>query len=365
MKKPFLFLLFWCLSVSAIQIQPVSLVPQVLTYTSLANFDLSGSGGGAQVFNLIFFNQESKDWKDLSLDLKILFKEPGASTFTELFYGSTLPFNIGAEELSVTAPSSEIFSKNSSSRFVRRGAYHWKDNDPYRESLINRTISSGSLVSGELKYSIVLKQNEITLDSTGLVFQIMQISQLQLLTPGQSADGALSGAEAPLVPLFQWSSDLAGVQYSSGSKYTFEVWEDIPGASPSEIISRTPYFKTQVQEEHFNYPPAGARVLKPGKAYLWRVRANLQGIGTSSMASEVYRFRTVSLNANPQIQNLKNQLRTLLASTTWHELLSQLEGYDMDYRIFSGNLPADEQLLQDLISGVNSGKIKITGASVE
>jgi hypothetical protein len=107
-------------------------------------------------------------------------------------------------------------------------------------------------------------------------------------------------------PLFQWQYD--------GPSSRISVFEKLSGQSSlEEAASGIPHLSATVQAKSFQYPSSGARILQPGKTYVWFVEG-LSGTsgGTQAALKSELRSFVVAGNGGSSLSTLLDELERAL-----------------------------------------------------
>ncbi len=173
-------------------------------------------------------------------------------------------------------------------------------------------LPSGAMPAGSYTFRVdVRSADNSSSDTKFFTFVLSNPSTPVLLAP---TDGETVVEE---FPLFEWQYD--------GPRATIAIFEALPGQqSLEEIASGTPHLTATVTTRSFRYPATGARVLQPGKRYVWYV-TGLVGVagGTSLQLRSQPRSFTVSNTRRNSLGWLLQELESTLP-TTWKPVFDQI-----------------------------------------
>ena len=183
--------------------------------------------------------------------------------------------------------------------------------DDAKHRLEETALPGGSIPAGQYRFMVDVTVGETT-SRTAFEIIISNPTTLELLSP---VDGDQFATQ---FPLFQWIYD--------GPSSRISIFEELPGQSSlEEAASGVPQFSTTSTSNSLQYPSSGARLLEPGKTYVWFVEglSNTSG-GTSIGRKSALRSFTVGSDgaqslssilddlarAMPQYQSLFNELKS-------------------------------------------------------
>lgn len=173
-------------------------------------------------------------------------------------------------------------------------------------------LPSGAMPAGSYMFRVDVRTVDgSSTDTKFFTFVLSNPSTPVLMAP---SDGETVVEE---FPLFEWQYD--------GPRATIAIFEALPGQlSLEEIASGTPHLTATVSTRSFRYPATGARVLQPGKRYVWYV-TGLVGVagGTSLQLRSQPRSFTVSTSRRNSIAWLLQELESALP-TTWKPVFDRI-----------------------------------------
>jgi hypothetical protein len=231
---------------------------------------------------------------------------------TDVITLTTLPFSVNG---SLSLTNLDL------ARSGIRGDYRFYDSKIEQLGIKGVALSGTRLPAGTytLRLSVHIRGSFTELARGTIVFVLTNPSAIELLFPVDGDPGVGQ------FPLFQWLYD--------GVESRISVFEQIPGNSSLEdAVTGVPHLVQDVPGRSFQYPTAGARVLQPGKSYVWfveglvrssggtvqTVRSPLRSfsIAQSGMASEAESLLDVLERAlGPKYKTLFDQLRRDAFST--------------------------------------------------
>lgn len=168
-----------------------------------------------------------------------------------------------------------------------------------KRRLEETALPSGTLPAGVYSFAVTVRDSTST---SGATFQIVisNPSTVQLLSP---VDG---DSFVNPFPLFQWQYD--------GPSSRISVFEKLPGQnSLEEAASGIPHLSATVQAKSFQYPSSGARILEPGKTYVWFVEGlvGTSGGTVAALKSELRSF-VVAGSGGSSLSSLLDELERAL-----------------------------------------------------
>lgn len=183
-----------------------------------------------------------------------------------------------------------------------------------RRQLEETSLSGGQVPSGTYSFNVdVYPAAGGSHTSTTFTIVLTNPTALELISP---IDG--DQFVTPF-PLFQWLYD--------GPKSRISIYEKLPGQSTlEEAASGIPHYSTIIASNSLQYPSTGARLLEPGKTYVWYVEgfSNASG-GTTIGRKSAPRSFTVSSNGAQSLSSILDDLARALPQyqSLFDELKSQ------------------------------------------
>lgn len=186
-----------------------------------------------------------------------------------------------------------------------KGEYRFDNTKIDRLGVKDIALSSTRLPSGIYTLNISVYQNLSGFPGTELahgkiVFVISNPSTVELLFPPDGDTGVGQ------YPLFQWIYD--------GPQSRISVYERLPEQSSLEdAASGVAQLVKEVPGTSFSYPSSGARVLQPGKSYVWFVEGLIQSAGgTVQTVHSQLRSFTVAIPGPPPAESILDILERAL-----------------------------------------------------
>ena len=173
-------------------------------------------------------------------------------------------------------------------------------------------LPTGQIPAGTYSFQVDVTPVGGTPQGTGFSITLSNPTTVDLISP-------IDGDQfAGTFPLFQWLYD--------GPSSRISVFEKLVGqASLEEAASGVPHYSTTSTTNSLQYPSSGARILEPGKTYVWFVEGLIGSAGGTTVArkSDLRSFTVASIGAQsiysildelaralPQYQSLFDDLKT-------------------------------------------------------
>lgn len=180
-----------------------------------------------------------------------------------------------------------------------------------KRRLEETALPSGQVPAGTYTFDVTVTAQGTAPRSTSFEFTLSNPSTVELMSP---IDGDQFATQ---FPLFQWQYD--------GPSSRISIFEKLPGQSSlEEAASGVPHYSTVTLTNSLQYPSSGARILEPGKTYVWFVEGLAGATGGTTVArkSALRSFTVVAGNmqtlssildelarALPQYQGLFDELK--------------------------------------------------------
>ncbi len=171
-----------------------------------------------------------------------------------------------------------------------------------KRSLEETALSSGQIPAGTYTFNVDVTYVDGSAPPGHTEFKIVlsNPTTVELISPVDDDQFANQ------FPLFQWLYD--------GPSSRISVFEKLPGqTSLEEAASGVPQFTKTTTANSMQYPSSGARILEPGKTYVWFVEG-LSGVagGTAVGRKSSLRSFTVASNGSQTLSSLLDELARAL-----------------------------------------------------
>jgi len=161
-------------------------------------------------------------------------------------------------------------------------------------------LPTGQIPAGTYDFHVVVTPVGGSAEETIFSLVLSNPTTVELISP---IDGDQFTSQ---FPLFQWLYD--------GPSSRVSVYEKLPGqASLEEAASGIPHYSTASTSKSLQYPSSGARLLEPGKTYVWFVEglSSVAGGTTVSLKSSLRSF-TVASNGAQSMSSILDELTRAL-----------------------------------------------------
>lgn len=238
------------------------------------------------------------------------------------------------------------------------------------DDLLNTIFSQGKLPSGEYHFYVEVEYEKNSIAQRAIfdeeIIRISIATTLDLISPGQPADGGDLMELYTTLPFFQW--------HSTAERFRLTVCEKLPfNSSPQDVMNNEPRLQQVIERRtFFQYPASGTWPLEPGKSYYWQIVAITESTsGPVELESEIWGFKIADL-ANGAGTMEHQQLLGLLLSILGDSRLAALfgSGGDLNGYSFTGvmlkngqNLAQDE--LMAIIQQILNNKLVIERVAIE
>ena len=185
--------------------------------------------------------------------------------------------------------------------------------DDAKHRLEETALPGGSIPAGQYQFVVEVTPVGGGTSSGTFTITISNPTTVELLSP---MDGDQFATQ---FPLFQWLYD--------GPSSRISIYERLPGqATLEEAATGVPQFSTVTPSNSLQYPPSGARLLEPGKTYVWFVEG-LSGAagGTTVGRKSAIRSFTVGSDGTMSLSSILDELARALPQyqSMFDELKSQ------------------------------------------
>ena len=360
------------------------LVPPLVTNTNILYYDVQGSGSGESVYQLNFMINPSDSGTQIRMRYRVL----GSSSETQgmfklLYEGRSNPYVIKATDPAYTSVNSKDFMKKQDPGpgifygNLRVGGS--EDFDPvFRSRVIDQTLRAGNLVSGALRYEIIIEKNVsynpktpssrnyswVEVQSVGRDVRIQQITHIEALTPGGEA-GSNETTVFANHPQFRWSSDMPVGIYGTQDQFEVNIYQRKLGQGISEAMQR-PIYTFRTSQDNFVYP-SDAPALEAGSSYVWTVKGLLQGVVASEIVSQPYAFKLESITqpTDPSSAQTFRALDRVFQGSDFSGVMDGLGDYTSGVNIVVDGVQLSSADFEALINRLSmGGAIKIQRVTV-
>ncbi len=238
------------------------------------------------------------------------------------------------------------------------------------DPLLKAILAQGKLPSGDYHFFVeVTYEKNATFQRAVFDEEVIRISfstTLDLISPGQPADGGDLMELYTTLPFFQW--------HSTAERFRLTVCEKLPfNNSPQDVMNNEPRLSQVIERRtFFQYPPSGAWPLEPGKTYYWQVVAITESTsGPVEMHSEIWGFKIANLTQGAgtiEQQQLLSLLLLILGDSRLAALFGS--GGELDGYSFTGVMLKNGQILThddlvEIVQQILNQKIVIERVVIE
>jgi hypothetical protein len=267
---------------------------------------------------------------------------------TDVVTLTTLPFSVNG---SLSLTNLDL------ARSGIRGDYCFYDSKIEQLGIKGVALSGTRLPAGTytLRLGVHIRGSFTELARGKIVFVLTNPSAVELLSP---IDGDAAGGQ---FPLFQWLYD--------GAESRISVFEKLPGNSSLEdAVTGVPHLVQDVPANSFQYPTAGARVLQPGKSYVWFVEGLVRSAGgiVQTIRSQLRSFTVVPSGMAAQAESLLDILERALGPK-YSALFEQLrrDEFSTPGLLMLDGTPITPQSLRTLIDQIQQNPDVVHSVRVE
>jgi hypothetical protein len=217
-------------------------------------------------------------------------------------------------------------------------------------------LPTGQVPAGTYTFNVRVTSADGTVSTTGyppIIIVISNPTTVELISP---VDGDQFASQ---FPLFQWLYD--------GPSSRVSVYEKLPGqASLEEAASGIPHYATASTSNSLQYPSSGARILEPGKTYVWFVEG-LSGVagGTTAALKSSLRSFTVTSNGAQSMSSILDELARALPQ--YQSLFDEIKGQGFTtaatLRLNGSTIPLSD--LQKLLNKLRLNPDAVTSVELE
>lgn len=341
-------------TVFALNMQFIVTMPPVITEGSITQFDIFGSGIGAQIFTIMLDNiNDNTTYTALTLRYRVHYYQQSGGGRKLLYEGLSNQFTLLPDEYVPTISSKDFLKKNNPAVKVslRTTLFELSDSDPLKQQF----LATQKIPDGKVRYTMTLEPDnkeeyeEVTVINT---------SKVELVTPGAPATDLIQTIFNPN-PVFIWNSDLPPNIYGSDDVFEIGIYKANSGESPAQALSREPVVKAGTTRLDYKLPDDGYRLI-PGATYYWEVIGFVKGISTSEIKSSPFGFK-MSKPVNPKVQEVINTIKPIYDES----VLEKIYEYDSDVTIKIDGQEKDVNDLRELVQKILTEESSIHYTTVE
>ena len=324
----------------------------------LSDLGLTGLGSVPLIFAVTIENYYSTD---KSIYLKFGISRGEQELFTGTSGSITVPKMVNSTPGRKYLTNQTLLSNDS--EYSLKGI----DISDATEELKDQVLATGKLPSGVYKFFVEVLDfdSDNSYDIAEEFIQIGAPTILDLISPGTAADQPEVQEIFTSLPFFLWESN--------APKFEITVCEKMEmNSDPVDVMRNEPRLQTIVENQTFFQYPADAWELNEGRTYYWQVVALLpSSSGEIRLESEILGFKIGSSSSGSssiEHQQLLNNLQLILNSQLFDQFFGEggpLYGFTFTGVVMLNGEPVKIQDLNDLITQIFQGKIKIKGYSVE
>ncbi|MBD3346516.1 MAG: hypothetical protein GF401_15790 [Chitinivibrionales bacterium] len=303
-------------------------LPSTMTNAHISQFDIFASGLGPLMFVIQITNPDDSTYTGLRLRYRVYLDSESAGTQgnQRIYEGLSNTFSIKPYE-SILIKSNDFLTENNLAvrTSIQTTVYELKDPSIKEKISIGQRIPDGAI---EFRLDLERSVSGIVIDNDFSQHTITNVTYVIPDYPGREASGGAQTIYEPR-PVFSWRSDLLPGVYGTEDIFTIYIYEEVPGGSMADAISRPPFHSASVNALSYVIPLSSPQ-LEPGTTYYWNVHAKIKGATSSLIKSPVYAF-TIYKVANPRVWEIIQQLRLIIDDESVFE---KIAGYDNDASIY-------------------------------
>lgn len=360
-----LFFSFFSSTVVALDFQVIQIIPSVLTNVQLAHYNFEGSGTGPTLFTLIVDNRgDTNRYENIEIFYNVRITSAGTNHLA--YRGKTVPFTIEPNSYTEVLSNDFLMEDNPRTPIHQQHTIEKIENSALETEIIN----DGTLPTGHL--TIILEMTGgMTITASSIEVDVLNPNQLDLISPGVESSGDFTDmipAYSDPQLLFNWSSDLTPhlydncTQCDSKDVFEFQLFKRRTGQTESEALAMQPIYSESLKDPFLSLSSSG--LLERGSVYYWRVYGLLQGVIEGRLESTVFVFRYSDI-PNPNLEEIKRLLRSILSLSGNEQYLSIVDDYDKNINLSEDGTPFQIDQLQQLEQDLLAGKKEIITVTVE
>jgi len=353
-----LFLAFFIVrNSSALNMQFIVTMPPVITGGTITQFDVFGSGLGAQIFTLILDNiKDNTSYTGLTLRYRVHYYQQSGGGRKLLYEGISNQFSMLPNEYVPPISSKDFLKKNNPLVKVslRTTIFELSDTDPLKQQF----LSTQKIPDGKVRYTMTLEHNGSPYTEQYSEHAVINTSKVELVTPGAQATDLIQTIFNPN-PVFIWNSDLPPNIYGNDDVFEVRIYKANTGESAAQALSRVPVVKAGTKTLQYKLPDEGYRLI-PGATYYWEVIGFVKGISTSEIKSSPFGFK-MTKPVNPKVQEVINTIKPIYDES----ILEKIYEYDSDVVIKIDGHEKDVNELRELVQKILTEESSIQYTTVE
>lgn len=353
----FVLLLLISHTAFALRMQFIVTMPPVITEGTVVQFDVFGTGTGAQVFTVIIDNiNDNTTYTGLTLRYRVYYYQQGGGYSGILYEGLSNQFSMNPNEYVPPISSKDFLKKNNPAVKVslQTTVFELSDTDPLKKQFLNTQM----IPDGKIKYTMILEHNGIAHSTQESEHTVINTSKVELVTPGSSPSDLLTTIFNSN-PIFIWNSDLPPNVYGSDDVFEIRVYKASSGESAAQAMSKVPVVREGTTILQYKLPDQGYRLI-PGATYYWEVIGFIKGISTSEIKGSPLGFK-MSKPVNPKVQEVINIINPVYDEAT----LEKIYDYDSDVIIKIDGHEKDVNELRELVQKILLEEYSIHNTKVE
>lgn len=355
-SKAFILTFFISKAVLALDMHFIVTMPSVITGGTITQFDVFGSGVGAQIFTLMLDNiKDNTTYTGLTLRYRVHYYQQSGGGRKLLYEGLSNQFTMLPNEYVPPISSKDFFKKNNPAVKVsiRITVFELSDSDPLKKQFLD----TQKIPDGKIRYTMILRSSTVNIEKSSEHI-VINTSKVELVTPGASATDLIQTIFNPN-PVFIWNSDLPPNIYGSDDVFEIRIYKANSGESPAQALSRVPVVKAGAKILQYKLPDQGYRLI-PGATYYWEVVGFIKGISTSEIKSSPFGFK-MTKPVNPKVQEVINTIKPIFDES----ILEKIYEYDSDVIIKIDGHEKDVNELRELVQKILTEENSIQYTTVE
>lgn len=331
-------------------------MPTVITKGTVTEFDLFGTGSGAQVFIIILDNGgDIKHYRGLTLRYRVDYLPGDGSPKKKLYEGISYPFTMAPHEQVPPISSKDFLKKNNHTvkASISKTLFELSNTDPLKKQFLD----TQKIPDGTVRYTMKLEHKFSILDVQTSDHIVLNTSTVELLTPGAAVSGN-PPVEYNTNPLFIWTSDIPPNIYGSADVFTVRIFKARIGESAAQALSGIPVVERGTRTTQYQVPQQDYR-FTPGAVYYWEVIGYVKGIATSEIKSGPFGFR-MAKPINIEFWEVVNTLKQVYGE----DILEKIYEYDAAVTIKRDGKTIDIQELKEIIRKIKAEEFSIQSTHV-